>query len=580
MSATPVVPQPELVPKIKSPHEKVKENESNGREVDLARIHKWIHDENEPPPPWNAAIDDLAKLTEEEYETVRKKAAKRLSIDRIGKLDEFVETRRKKIEEQEALDNDVQKNLILTTEPWDTEVDLSALLDEIATVLRRFVVFHTKSDANMLALWVQFSYVFNKFNISPLAGITASDRECGKTTLLRALYYLVYNGYACTLLTTATAFRIVDMHHPTLLADELDKFLNQNPELLAVFLAGHERDFSWVPRMGKVQDEQVLQHFDCFGPKAWGQIGLPDNQLTSRSLITQLRRAKPGDTVEKWPRTGIPANMSEQLERMRRQCLRWAKDNETRIAETVPDVAGLGNRIGDNWYPLLVIATLAGEKWKVLAKEAAGVPPSVKGEESMQTLLLRDIRNILHTRGIDGTDGNDRIPSAVLLQDLLQQEESPWPHYERNRDGMDANQLGILLRGIGIESNNVRIKKQLALRLFGDESEKRCRGFVLRQFQDLFERQLDGEPERVPIHKQGESMDKPPIEVVAPHVETEQEARNLVVLREWQAIITECARRGVPPPLLSVLSESADDNDRRLYQQKAKMLEIANRGAK
>ena len=121
---------------------------------------------------------------------------------------------------------------------------LAALLDEIASFLRRFVVFHTKSDANMLALWVAFTYVYDKFNIAPLAGITASDKECGKTTLLRALYYLVFYGYACTLLTTATAFRIVDAYHPTMLADELDKFLKQNPELLAVFLAGHERDFS------------------------------------------------------------------------------------------------------------------------------------------------------------------------------------------------------------------------------------------------------------------------------------------------------------------------------------------------
>ena len=61
-----------------------------------------------------------------------------------------------------------------------------------------------------------------------------------------------------------------------------------------------------------------------------------------------------------------------------------------------------------------MIATLASDQWKAAALKAAGIE-GVIDEPGDEIVMLRDLRNIFHTRKID------RIPSRVLLADLLVQ---------------------------------------------------------------------------------------------------------------------------------------------------------------
>ena len=228
---------------------------------------------------------------------------------------------------------------------------------------------------------------------------------------------------------------------------------------------------------------------DCFGCKCWGQINLPDDQLVSRSLVVTLLKKKSSEKVKSWPKVGMPADVGDQFLRLQRQALRWAQDNAELIRTTQPDVATLDNRLQDNWFPLLMIATLASDLWKAAALKAAGIE-GVIDEPGDEIVMLRDLRNIFHTRNID------RIPSRVLLADLLVQADSPWMRYEKQPDGLSQQQLGAKLRKIGVRSKPLRYGKQGEL----VDTKRQPKGYDKAWFQNSFDRHLAGEkPEEVDV---------------------------------------------------------------------------------
>jgi uncharacterized protein DUF3631 len=227
-----------------------------------------------------------------------------------------------------------------------------------------------------------------------------------------------------------------------------------------------------------------------FRCKCWGQINLPDDQLVSRSLVVTLLKKKASEKVKTWPKVGMPADVGDQFLRLQRQALRWAQDNAELIRSTQPDVATLDNRLQDNWFPFLMIATLASDKWKAAALKAAGIEGVIDGPGD-EIVMLRDLRNIFHTRKID------RIPSCVLLADLLVQADSPWMRYEKQLDGLSQQQLGAKLRKMGVRS------KPLRYGMHGepiDTKQRQLKGYDKAWLQNLFDRQLASKkPEEIDV---------------------------------------------------------------------------------
>src|SRR5258707_12604031 len=75
-------------------------------------------------------------------------------------------------------------------ELWPEPVDGKGLLDELRTVLRRFVVM-PKWAEETLALWILHTYAFELRDVSTYVGIESPVRRCGKTTLMTVLSELV-----------------------------------------------------------------------------------------------------------------------------------------------------------------------------------------------------------------------------------------------------------------------------------------------------------------------------------------------------------------------------------------------------
>ena len=65
-------------------------------------------------------------------------------------------------------------------EPWPQPVDGTALLEEMVTTIRQYIVF-TEAQAVATALWAIFTHAFDAFDFSPRLTITSAEKRSGKT---------------------------------------------------------------------------------------------------------------------------------------------------------------------------------------------------------------------------------------------------------------------------------------------------------------------------------------------------------------------------------------------------------------
>jgi len=425
-------------------------------------------------------LDDAATLSTADYDKRRKKLASRLGFTRPSVFDDEVAKRRPADdEEKEELQGTAIE--IKDDEPWKDPVNGAKLLDEISALFRKYVYFPKQSDADAAALFLLGTYCFDNFALFPFLGVSAAAENSGKTTLGKVIKRLAFRPIPTNNVTPAALFRLIAMHQGTLIIDEMDTFLNPESELYGILNSGHDKEMAFVIRT--VGEDHDPRNFNTWCPRAWCMIGLPKRTVTSRSIIVQLLR-KPKDIVlERLPK---PDQAGPEWKRLRQQCVRWCADNREKLRATTVSVSGLENRASDNWEPLFTIAQIAGTEWVRKAQLAAGVYHVVE-EEARNITLLRDVRNILFTRRVKNPqmkfgDKGQRISCASLTSDLLQQSESPWPHFDHHQP-MTINQLGSMLTGLGVKSTTYKA------------GDKTVRGFYLSQFQPLFDAYLTDEPE-------------------------------------------------------------------------------------
>lgn len=456
-------------------------------ERELEAVDEWLADRGAERPSLEEAAASLASITREQYAQRRRQAARRLDVS-ASDLDEAVAARRPRDGEQE---DELQGTAIQLRdpEPWPEPVDGAALLSELAASARRYVHFDNPADADTLAMWTVGSYCFDLFDLFPFLAVTAPEENSGKSTVLKWENRVARRPIPTGNITPAALFRLVAMHRGTMLIDETDTFLDPDSELYGILNSGHEKELAWVCRT--VGEDHEPRRFSTWCPRAYAMIGLPKRTLLSRSLVIRLLRKPSGAALERLPKL---RHMGPEWERWRRQCARWAADAAAAMQAAESLAPGLSNRAADNWEPLLAIAEAAGKDWPARARSAAGTPEPVT-QEGTNTVLLRDVRNVFHTRNVD------RIPAAVLALDLCRQEESPWPHYDHHNP-MTVHQLGALLGALGVRSKPMKIPRQMALDLGLAEqwANKAVRGFQLGQFVALFASYLvDEEPERVQV---------------------------------------------------------------------------------
>jgi putative DNA primase/helicase len=403
---------------------------------------------------------DLARLSPLDYEQQRSEAAKDLGIRR-GALDDEVETRRA---EQRAQSGPPPLFGHWEVEPWPEEVDTDALLLSLKRRVQRHIVLSDEA-ATVVALWILFAWVHDTAAVhSPFLLVTSPQANCGKSTLLSTVAFLVPRALLNVEISEAALFRSIELWLPTIIVDEADMIFVNNEPLRAVFNSGWTRGAVVLRCIG---DDKVPHAFPTFCPRALGMKGrkLPETTL-SRSIIIELKRKTADEKAEHFRAVDDPG-----LEELRRQALRWATDNAQALNGAEPQMPpGFDNRLGDNFRLLLAIADLAGGEWPERAREAAQTLSGAGDTASTDSQLLADIRAAFDEAK------SDVLSSADLVGKLTAEPDSQWAEW-RSGKPITQNQLARLLKPFGIAPGQVWITP-----------DRQSRGYRRDHFKDAWVR--------------------------------------------------------------------------------------------
>ena len=386
-------------------------------------------------PEIDHLLSGLCEMSPAEYGIRRQAIADKTGIP-FKYLDAEYDARRKSVKD------DGRKTIeraYWRVEPWPSPVDGAVLIDQIERRLKRHVVMSDEA-ALAAALWSVFAWTHDAAVHSPLLLVSSPEAECGKSTLLGLINFLVPKGLTIVEVSSAVLYRMIECWHPTLIVDEADTAFKNNPELRAVVNSGWTRG-AGVPRCNP--DTHEPEFFETFGPKAIGLKGLkvPDTTL-SRSIIIEMLRKLPGDSAESFAHSD-----DEELADIRRWLARFAADNVTRFRACCPQMPdGFANRLAANWKPLLAIAEICDVAEQ--ARKAATALSRRADEASLGVELLRDIRDIL--------EGRDRIRSEELVNTLQAMADRPWAEMPFTNKPITQLQLAKMMKPYSVRPEQVR----------------------------------------------------------------------------------------------------------------------------
>lgn len=340
-------------------------------------------------------------------------------------------------------------------------------LDAIRGFLTKFIVFPSAHEPIAIALWIVHAWLVERFETSPILGITSAEMRSAKTLVLDVTSLLVPHPERMVTPSEAVVFFVLsERPRRTLLLDEADAIFGPKADArrfegLRGILNSGNRQGTMVPRVRMEGNRRELERFDVFGPKAIAGIGKLPDTVADRSIPIRMKRRAPGEHVDRFrmrhaEKLAIP--IREQLEEL----------DVTLVADVaVPQE--LNDRAADSWETLLIVAEAAGEDWPQLGRQAAlALSADDDTEVSIGIRLLSDIRDVF--------DGRDHLATADLLAGLHDIEEAPWGDWYGKP--LSARSLARML-----EPYRVHPQKQ---RVDGGD----FRGYFMQDFVDVWDRYL------------------------------------------------------------------------------------------
>jgi putative DNA primase/helicase len=352
-------------------------------------------------------------------------------------------------------------------DPSPQPVDGAELLDELTSTIRSFIVMPEVAQ-HAVALWIVHSYVFGTMMVTPRLVVKSAQKRCGKTTLLLLLEALCARTLSSASISPASVYRVVELAQPTLLIDEGDVFINDNPELRALLAAGYLRGAQTTRVVGEAHEPR---QFSCWSPAAIATIKPLHDTLEDRSIVVALERKVRGEKV-----TRLRIDRLQQMAPLTSKIQRWSDDNITALEQADPDVPeALNDRAADCWRILVAVAECAGGEWPERARKAALKLSSDNEDiETVATMLLADLRDLFEA------SGHDELFTAEIIGALIRMEERPWAEYGEPPRPFSRTQLARLLRPFKVKPKNVRRAG----------TQQQAKGYELKQLEELFKRYL------------------------------------------------------------------------------------------
>jgi hypothetical protein len=348
------------------------------------------------------------------------------------------------------------------------------ILDDVENFLNRFVIYPGDAERVAHVLWIGHCWFLDAFDSTPRLAFLSPEPGSGKSRALEVTEPLVPRPVHAVNVSANYLFRKVsdEAGPPTILYDEIDTVFGpkakENEEIRGLLNAGHRKGaFAGraVVRGTTVGTEELPAY--CAVALA-GLDDLPDTIMT-RSVVVRMRRRAPGERVEPW-RMRINGPDAELLAI---RLAEWSNANQHTITARWPEMPeGIEDRNADVWEALLAVADLAGGDWPERARVAAvtAVTDSRETKTSMGIMLLRDIRTVFSSKGLD------RISTTSLLESLNSMDESPWGDIRGKQ--LDPRSLSRRLSKYGISPGTFR------------QGEVTAKGYMIDDFTDSWDRYL------------------------------------------------------------------------------------------
>ena len=350
---------------------------------------------------------------------------------------------------------------------------LAESLNELDGFLSKYVHFESETQRIAVVLWTAATYVVDAFEVAPYLHVKSPEKQSGKTLLLEVIELTAADTLLTSNLSAAALFRVMDDRHPTLLIDEVDSIFptgnrvrdTGREELRGLINSGYRRGAVTL-RVGGPRRDKV-EEYDAFGLKALAGIGeLPDT-ISDRCIPIRLQRKPPSVRLERWRRRLVKDEAAGIADRLDLALI----DLDEVLAEKWPELPHqLSDRQADLWEPLLAIADYAGDKWPLLARDAA-IQLHAGGDQAGETIgvrLLADCRAVFAEE--------PALWTKTLLARLHALDEAPWGDWYGNT--ITARFLAERLRPYGIRSQNIRI------------SEVQKKGYQQSSFAEAWDRYL------------------------------------------------------------------------------------------
>lgn len=365
-----------------------------------------------------------------------------------------------------------------------TRADLVGLLEQVARVCERYVVFASEEQVTAVALWIAHTHAIEAADVTMYLAITSPAKRSGKTRLLELLELLVPRPRRTANISDAALFRIIDQERPTLLLDEADVTFgpkSDRHELRGLLNAGYRRGAT-VIRCETIGRTQKVVPKDAFGAKALAAIGQLPDTISDRSVMVRLQRKASSESVERFrfrEASSIASPLREALGT-------WAQGSLERLREARPNLPEeLNDRAQDGWEPLLAIADTAGEGWPARARSAAVALQPVGehgGGDDLAFALLGDVRRVFEATG------KEMIPTRELATQLISLEEAAGPWGDmwelklQTRDGLLSvgRRIGLLLARLDVQRARPKYR-------VGPET---VQGYAISDLADAFMRYL------------------------------------------------------------------------------------------
>jgi Protein of unknown function (DUF3631)/VirE N-terminal domain len=304
---------------------------------------------------------------------------------------------------------------------------LADLLDDICGVVRRYVVFPLKEQADVIALWVAHVWMLRAFDHTAYLWVWAAAKRSGKSRVLEVLELICPNAELTQSGSSAALLRSIDESNPpTFLLDEIDAVFSKSKrndsegEDTRRFLnAGFRRDAKFMRCVGQGAAIEAKK-FPAFCAKALAGIGqcLPDT-VADRSIPIELERQSRDKKAERFRQREATAAV---------QCIRaeleaWSqlKQVEDLLRDARPELPdALNDRQQDICEPLFAIADLAGGEWPGRGRKALTKLCGQEEDADIGVRLLAAIKAVFDDKGAD------RLQTKELLEALIVREDGPW----------------------------------------------------------------------------------------------------------------------------------------------------------